>query len=88
MKDARLRQRATDTAALEKDLEPQRFASVSDKTYSSEEVVKMTDEVQRSIPAHLRQAPSAKMFLRSFWYRLTAAQEVDSSKMHIYTLAR
>lgn len=82
------RHQAADLPKQQKELDPRRFAHISDRAYSSDEVVKVTEQVQLAIPVYLRQAPSAKIFLRSFWYRLAAAQRIDSSKMHVYTLAR
>ena len=88
MADANLRLQLLGPTAKAKELDPQRFALVSDKTYGPDEVEEVTQQVQQTIPDHLRRAPSAKMFLRSFWYRLTAAKQMDCSKMHVYTLAR
>lgn len=40
------------------------------------------------MPAHLKTAPNAKLFLRSFWYRATLKEVAHPDEMHIYTLAR
>lgn len=44
--------------------------------------------VAAAIPAALKAAPNAKMFLRSFWYRATLKEVVAGDEMHIYTVAR
>ncbi|KAK9809822.1 hypothetical protein WJX73_010078 [Symbiochloris irregularis] len=72
---------------LSKQLDPQRFAQISDKTYSPDEVEQATAEVQEAIPHELQVAPCAKLFLRSFWYRLAASKHIDNGRMHVYTLA-
>jgi len=43
--------------------------------------------VSSMIPAELKRAPNAKMFLRSFWFRATARGVAPADGMHIYTLA-
>ena len=48
----------------------------------------MLQVVAALVPAHLKSAPNAKMFLRSFWYRATLKDVVSADEMHIYTLAR
>lgn len=72
----------------DKDLDPQRFAYISDRTYTPAEVEELTSVVHRETPAHVRTAPNAKMFLRSFWYRGVMTGIVSSEEMHLYTVAR
>lgn len=72
----------------DKDLDPQRFAYISDRTYTPAQVEDITAVIQRETPAHVRAAPNAKMFLRSFWYRAVMARIVTSEQMHLYTVAR
>eukprot|EP00887_Chlorella_sp_A99_P007648 scaffold20.g7648.t1 len=70
-----------------KSMDPQRFAYISDDTYTAEEVEECTQLIAALVPAHLKAAPNAKMFLRSFWYRATLKEVVSGEEMHIYTLA-
>lgn len=39
------------------------------------------------LPSSLKKAPISKMFLRSFWYRVTLYEIATCDEMHIYTLA-
>ena len=71
-----------------KALDPSKFAYISDRTYTAQEVEQMTAVVQRFTSADLRTAPNAKMFLRSYWYRSVQAGTMCGDEMHIYTLAR
>jgi len=83
--------RAKESQAREeadKDLDPARFAYISDRTYSAAEVEEVTAVVQAGTPACMRSAPTAKMFLRSFWYRSVVAGLLTPEEMHIYTVAR
>lgn len=73
---------------VEKELDPQRFAYISDRTYSPSEVKELTEVIQRGTPDHVRMAPNAKMFLRSFWYRAVTEGLLHSEEMHLYTIAR
>lgn len=43
--------------------------------------------VSSLVPEDLKQAPNAKMFLRSFWFRTTSRGVASSDEMHIYTFA-
>ena len=71
-----------------KALDPSKFAYISDRTYTAEQVEQMTAVVQQFTSTDLRCAPNAKMFLRSFWYRSVQAGTMSSEEMHVYTLAR
>lgn len=72
----------------EKLLDPQRFAYISDRTYTPDEVEELSLHIDRETPDLVRAAPNAKMFLRSFWYRAVTEQLLDSEEMHLYTIAR
>ena len=72
----------------EKLLDPQRFAYISDRTYSGAEVEELTAHIDRETPDFVRAAPNAKMFLRSFWYRAVTEHLLHSEEMHLYTIAR
>ncbi len=72
----------------DKNLDPARFAFISDRTYTVEEVELATSTVADTVPDEIRDAPNGKMFLRSFWYRGVAALIVEQEEMHIYTIAR
>lgn len=72
----------------DKNLDPARFAFISDRTYTVEEVEQATRTVAESVPDEIRDAPNGKMFLRSFWYRGVAALITEPEEMHIYTVAR
>ena len=74
--------------SLARNLAPDRFAYISDSTYTEAQVVDMTATVQDCTTDDLRTSPNSKMFLRSFWYRLVQASTVSSEEMHIYTLSR
>ena len=69
-------------------LDAQRFAYISDRTYTPEEVESMTQTVAASTPEHVKDAPNAKMFLRSLWYRAIMSTLLSSDEMHVYTVAR
>ena len=73
---------------LASNLAPDRFAYISDSTYTEAQVVDMTATVQDCTTDDLQTSPNSKMFLRSFWYRLVQASAVSSEEMHIYTLSR
>ena len=85
MRDAQLRK---PFKACKSSLNPERFAFVSDGTYSPSQVEATTAEVEQHIPDDLRLAPTAKMFLRTFWYRLLRAELAAADQMHLYTVAR
>ncbi len=72
----------------DKNLDPARFAFISDRTYTVEEVEQATRTVADTVPEEIRDAPNGKMFLRSFWYRGVAALVMEPEEMHIYTIAR
>ena len=82
------RKRGFADEALARNMAPERFAYISDSTYTAAEVVDMTAIIQNCTPDDLRTSPNSKMFLRSFWYRLVQASAVSSEEMHIYTLSR
>ena len=82
------RKRGCVDEALARNMAPERFAYISDSTYTAAEVVDMTAIIQNCTPDDLRTSPNSKMFLRSFWYRLVQASAVSSEEMHIYTLSR
>ena len=69
-------------------LDAQRFAYISDSTYTPEQVESMTQTVVSSIPEHVKDAPNAKMFLRSLWYRAIMSTLLSADEMHVYTVAR
>ena len=69
-------------------LDAQRFAYISDRTYTPEEVESMTQTVASTTPEHVKDAPNAKMFLRSLWYRAIMSTLLSSDEMHVYTVAR
>ena len=69
-------------------LDAQRFAYISDRTYTSDEVESMTQKVAETTPEHVKDAPNAKMFLRSLWYRAIMSTLLSSDEMHVYTVAR
>lgn len=69
-------------------LDPQRFAYISDRTYTPEEVESMTQIVEDTTEEHVKDAPNAKMFLRSLWYRAIMSTLLSADEMHIYTVAR
>ncbi|DBA99879.1 TPA: hypothetical protein ACH3X1_013768 [Trebouxia sp. C0004] len=68
-------------------LDAQRFAYISDRTYTPEEVESMTQTVASTTPEHVKDAPNAKMFLRSLWYRAIMSTLLSSDEMHVYTVA-
>lgn len=72
----------------EMDLDPNRFAYISDKTYTPTQVEELTAVIQAETPVCVKAAPNAKMFLRSFWYRAVMADLVTQEEMHLYTVAR
>lgn len=43
--------------------------------------------IAASVDPNLKEAPNARMFLRTFWYRALLKEVVDKDEMHIYTLA-
>ena len=69
-------------------LDAQRFAYISDRTYTSEEVESMTRTVASTTPEVVKDAPNAKMFLRSLWYRAIMSTLLSADEMHVYTVAR
>jgi hypothetical protein len=71
-----------------KSMDPARFAYISDRAYTAEQVEEMTAVVRASTTEDLRTCPNAKMFLRSFWYRSVQTDIISSEEMHVYTLAR
>ena len=82
------RKRGSQDERLTRNLAPDRFAYISDSTYTEAQVVEMTATIQDCTTDDLRTSPNSKMFLRSFWYRLVQASVVSSEEMHIYTLSR
>lgn len=82
------RKRGFQDDSLARNLAPDRFAYISDSTYTEAQVVEMTATIQNCTTDDLRTSPNSKMFLRSFWYRLVQASAVSSEEMHIYTLSR
>ena len=74
--------------SAEKLLDPQRFAYISDRTYTSAEVEELSLHIDRETPDFVKATPNAKMFLRSFWYRAVTERLVHSEEMHLYTIAR
>ena len=82
------RKRGFNQDSLVRNMSPDRFAYISDSTYTEAQVVDMTAVIQNCTPDDLRTSPNSKMFLRSFWYRLVQASVVSSEEMHIYTLSR
>ncbi|CAL5228946.1 g12177 [Coccomyxa viridis] len=81
------RKRGSQDERLTRNLAPDRFAYISDSTYTEAQVVEMTATIQDCTTDDLRTSPNSKMFLRSFWYRLVQASAVSSEEMHIYTLS-
>ena len=77
--------RVTDQAIS---LDASRFAYISDRTYTPDEVESMTSTVVETIPEYLKDAPNAKMFLRSFWYRAVTSTLLSAGEMHVYAVAR
>ena len=73
---------------IKSSLDPERFAFVSDGVFTPAQVEEKTSELQQHIPKDLRTAPTAKMFLRTFWYRLLQADLAAADQMHLYTIAR
>ncbi|KDD75156.1 hypothetical protein H632_c838p0 [Helicosporidium sp. ATCC 50920] len=71
----------------DKALDAQRFAHVSDDTYTVEEVEQVTQLISGLVPDRLKTAPNMKMFLRSFWYRASLTGVLCAEEMHVYTLA-
>ncbi len=65
-----------------------RFAYISDRTYTPEEVESMTQAVASTSPEHVQDAPNTKLFLRSLWYRAIMSTLLSSDEMHLYTVAR
>lgn len=88
MSDSETRGDDEDVSDRQKKLDPQRFAYISDRTYSPAEVEELTSIIHRETPDYVRNAPNAKMFLRSFWYRATTEGLLHSEEMHLYTAAR
>ena len=82
------RKRGSQDERLTRNLAPDRFAYISDSTYTEAQVVDMTATIQDCTTDDLRTSPNSKMFLRSFWYRLVQASAVSSEEMHLYTLSR
>ncbi len=72
----------------DRDLDPARFAYISDSTYTPEQIEQMTACIVEAIPCVVKDSPNAKMFLRSFWYRARQGGVVDEDEMHIYALGR
>lgn len=72
----------------DKDLDAQRFSYISDSTYTPAEVEELTAVIKTDTPDHVKAAPSAKMFLRSFWYRAVTEGLLITDEMHLYTIAR
>lgn len=70
------------------DLDPQRFSYISDSTYTPAQVEELTAVIKKATPEHVKAAPSAKMFLRSFWYRAVTEGLLVTDEMHLYTIAR
>ena len=85
MYDAQLKQPLPGSKST---LDPERFAFISDGTFSPEQVEQKTAELQGRIMPELRAAPTAKLFLRTFWYRLLQGELASSEEMHLYTVAR
>ncbi|CAK0784974.1 hypothetical protein CVIRNUC_008179 [Coccomyxa viridis] len=81
------RKRGFQDESLARNMSPERFAYISDSTYTAAQVVDMTALIQECTPDALRTSPNSKMFLRSFWYRLVQAEAASSEEMHIYTLS-
>jgi cyclin A len=74
--------------APNKELDPARFAYISDRTYTSAEVEAATAAVAGAEEAaRAARAPNPKMFLRSYWHRAVIAGAVVADEMHVYTLA-
>ena len=69
-------------------LDAHRFAYISDRTYTPDEVESMTSTVAETTPEHVKDAPNAKMFLRSLWYRAVMSTLLSADEMHVYTVAR
>lgn len=69
-------------------LDAHRFAYISDRTYTPDEVESMTNTVAETTPEHVKDAPNAKMFLRSLWYRAVMSTLLSADEMHVYTVAR
>lgn len=88
MSDTEIKNQDADKSDIEKKLDPQRFAYISDRTYSPAEVEQLTAIIQQETPEYVRTAPNAKMFLRSFWYRAATEGLLNSDEMHLYTVAR
>jgi hypothetical protein len=80
---AKMPQKVTD-----KDLDPQRFSYISDSTYTPAQVEELTAVIKTDTPDHVKAAPTAKMFLRSFWYRAVTEGLLITDEMHLYTIAR
>lgn len=57
-------------------------------SWLSSQVEKQTAIIEREIPQHVRAAPNAKMFLRSYWYRACSTCHLNCEEMHLYTVAR
>ncbi|KAL3142958.1 hypothetical protein ABBQ38_003243 [Trebouxia sp. C0009 RCD-2024] len=68
-------------------LDAHRFAYISDRTYTPDEVESMTNTVAETTPEHVKDAPNAKMFLRSLWYRAVMSTLLSADEMHVYTVA-
>lgn len=64
------------------------FAYITDRTYTPDEVESMTSTVAEKTPEHVKDAPSAKMFLRSLWYRAVMSTMLSAGEMHVYAVAR
>lgn len=79
---------ASEEAANAEKLDPQRFAHISDRTYSPAEVETLTRSIERETPDFVEECPNAKMFLRTFWYRALLESWTDREEMHIYIVAR
>ena len=45
-----------------------RFAYISDRTYTLDEVESVTSTVAETTPEHLKDTPRAKVFFRRLWY--------------------
>lgn len=69
-------------------LDPQRFAYMCDRTYTSDQVESETKVVADTTEEHVKDAPNAKMFLRSLWYRAIMSTLLSADEMHVYTVAR
>lgn len=65
----------------------QAFAAVTNKTFSAEEVDKMSKAVQEAVPRAARRVPNSQIFLRVYWFASVAAGLLPANHMHVYFLA-